>query len=266
MDLSKLYPVAGDHAIQQVIFAIDWDQPLQSSDFIAKFEATCPEILKKDFLSPKKATGITVQFTDGVQSVSHNEIAGLNFERHNSFGAITRFVSLSKENFLIGFNEYTRWAEIFAIAKQYLESAFSNDLNSLPIASFGLQYTDVFDWKSDKSLLDYECVFNKESPYLPKHALGLKDLWHSHHGYFETLGKPFNSKILDNVNINVVDNGAIRSVQITTSHRVMLNDALWGYNDHKENHYQLLDDLHQRNKRIIKEMLSKEVLERINLG
>ncbi len=132
------------------------------------------------------------------------------------------------------------------------------------ISSVGLQYNDVFHWRDSPESLDLKRVFRVGSSLVPAHIFELRDLWHSHHGYFVHQTEPVKHRLLENVNINMLEELGQRSILISTVHKAEVPD-IWSWDQLAGFIDSLMDDLHKRNKATLGNLLSEEAASMISL-
>lgn len=273
MDLKNLHPAKADHSVLQALFAIEWANPLASAAPLSRLRDANLPTVEKDFPSPQKESrgvGVIINMTDGHQALSTttgDELLAISFEKLNDIGAPVRFLSISRDRIVLGFNEYTRWQQVLDKAKVYfaeIMTALQGD--GVEFDSIGLQYTDVFNWKDKPSSLDLNHIFNQESDYVAHNLIKSKDLCHCHHGYFEnSLHQADCKKLLNNVNIEINEDDGFRKINITTTHQAKLTKNHNNYDHFSKTHEELLNELHQKNKSILINLLTDEVRKKINL-
>lgn len=269
-----LFPFAGDNSIQNVVFALEWAEPLTSGDLAGIQdirEDPNATVLRKTFsqVQGQRMLMINLDADTGIQTPVSNpkELGGVNFTRPSTsnFGAASRALNISKTNCLAVVSEYTRWARIWAEVRDWFSIVVPKIATTRPITTFGLQYTDVFLWKADPAAFDLGQIFSKTTDYLPKNVFLANALWHSHHGFFVHQQQPLPHERLDNVNVNVLENAGSRSVQIITSHKAVLTSPIWNAQEVMAALDKIMPDLHQRNKAVLDNLLTSDVKAKIKL-
>lgn len=267
MGIEKLFPYAGDNAIQNAVFALEWSNELSPRKML-EIQGSLGSMSKAlGFTKSQIQNLLTINLSDAPSVVSGGagEIGGIVFERSNALGNPVRTLNISRPQCLGIAHEYSRWNNVWKEIRTYFEAVV--ELIDVPINAIGLQYTDLFTWKGAPEDLMLNEVFNQGSLYIPPHAFSLTTLWHSHHGYFvDNPDNPY--RLLNNVNLNVLDNGGVKSIQIVTSHKAILREPCWYKKD--ENHLMDLIDntqsqLHAANKDILKDLLTEQVRQKIGL-
>jgi hypothetical protein len=179
-------------------------------------------------------------------------------------GNFTRMLQVQRGNCSIVLNEYTRWADVWGNAKKWFDIVFPVVLSGRPLVSFTLQYHDVFSWRDNPQLLDFSEVFKADSPYLPPNCYSLRSAWHSHHGFISEIGDPYPGTEIDNINITINDIGAERQVSAMLVHKLTLATPVWS-SDTATTVDSLAQILHERNKKLLREIFSESVQQKIGL-
>ena len=272
MSIENLYPFAGNHAIQNVTFAVEWSNELTSTELMqiqsvlepqlkAEFSKITPQNTQKFSFSMDAAAPGTPNFTPTF------ELSGFSYEKPSHFGNAqsARSMALSKLNLVILINDYSRWDSVWSDVKRYL-SIILPEVKNNPIHNIGLQYSDIFTWKADPKTFDSKLEFRENSAYLVSNIHNLSGLWHSHHGYIVEREHPQKHTGLDNINVNLLDNAGTRSLQIITSHRTTFSDPIWYKGDAElASISEIMAILHRGNKEIMYNLLSDDVCKKINL-
>lgn len=266
MSLSKLYPFAGNHAIQNAVFVLEWPSPLEPERIKAISELA---ELKADFPTIQQMQTLTVNINaPGIAPEHSSQIGGVHFLLQNpqQHGATVRSIQLSTQNCIVVMSEYSGWENVWAQVRKWFSTLLPLILDGRPLTGIALQYSDVFTWKDTAESLDCRKVFREGSPYLPANAVEQKNLWHSHHGWFESPAKPMPHRLLTNVNINLVDNpDTSRAVTLLTVHKAD-NFAIWGLDEANANIDEMMPILHNQDKQTLRNLLSDDVLTMIGLA
>lgn len=173
------------------------------------------------------------------------------------------FVNLANNFLTIGCSDYTRWDEVWATVKEYLDF-FMPALEGNNIQEIGIEYIDEFrisdilqDWKKE--------LFRKETDFIPNHIWAKDDFWHIHQGYFLN----HEHKILNNINMNYFsDDKMSHKVVIQTHHKTTCTNLI-----HITNNVSdvicaiepIIEQNHLLNKEVMCNLLSSEICKRIQL-
>lgn len=268
MSAEKLYPYAGDHAIQTVAFALEWQGDLNTNALLA-VQKLAPKL--KEFLPDhqlQNVVSINFEAAQAARSKVTEDVGSVVFSRPTYLG-IPRSMTVSRQNCVVIVPDYTRWDTVWAEVQQYLALVWELITKHKPITAIGLQYTDLFHWRADPNELDLREVFLTDTPFLPTNVFDKKGLWHSHHGYLDQYEEPIKHARLENINVTMLETAGERSIQVLTSHKVTLAEPLWKATKSGQKGPELvaeiLQDLHGSNKEILKKLLSQEVCKKINL-
>jgi uncharacterized protein (TIGR04255 family) len=271
MALDDLAPCSGAHAVQSAVFAIEWTNPLPQ-DALSHIRAAYDQSkeLKRQFpAAPQEQRILSVLIDQAAGAVSpqtvssSGECIGYKFTKQSNISPL-RTLQITKDSSLYVVQDYTRWKSVVSdVLLAYSE--VSEFLVETPVASLGLQYTDVFHWRADPEHLNLAEVLNHESGLIPTSGLDRKGLWHSHHGYLEDRTDPADHSALENVNVDIVDNGGQRSVAIVTSHQARLNRPLYDAESLRSSLQSFYEYLHNQNKALLGRLLTSEVKRKIKL-
>lgn len=267
MSLHGLYPFAGNHAIQSAVFAIEWPTELTEID-LRKLRPVV-DSLRSDFPNIQEQRLVTLNVTPGVAQSNEARVealGGFMLTRPSTLlTGTSRTMALNRSSCVINLSDYTRWDKALSDVQRYLNvllPAIDRPLNVL-----GLQYLDVFMWRDKPEKLNLSEVFRAESKFLPANVFALPGLWHSHHGYFDDAAEPVLCRQLDNINVSRAENEGGHLIQVLTSHRINFAELLWDKTANKgETIVTLLERMHDRNKEILKDLLSPAVQELVQLN
>lgn len=270
MAIDSLYPYAGDHAVQNAIFVVEWAEPLKvevlsaANKLANKFKNLGLSYVQHQHaleLKLEQSSGVAAQPTAGSKQV----LNAIVFARPAGVGEITRSVTLSRQNCMIAIPDYTRWVDVFKDVEAYLKIALEEIATQRPLTVIGLQYNDVFNWKDNPSELNLHEIFSDKA-FIPPSAFEQKGLWHLHHGYLANHELPVPYAGLENINVDMLDTAGERMIQIVGSHRATLREPMW--QSHLKNKPRMLEmftSLHNANKLMLSKLLTKQVCEKIRL-
>ena len=219
MSVERLYPFAGDHAIQSAVVVAEWadlggSKPLSSDNLQNMEKESTPRLTQLGLTHHEQLNVLELKMSAG-QPSSHTSSAfgGFKASRSTSGGDEQRSVVVARENCIIQINDYTRWADAVRDIREYLNVLLPRIGQHAPIRHLTLQFNDVFLWKAPPEELIMTEVFKPGTKWLPDHVFGLHDLWHSHHGYFADKWEPCRFQQLDNVNVSRAVVDGVHSVQ-----------------------------------------------------
>jgi uncharacterized protein (TIGR04255 family) len=267
MSINQLFPYAGDHAIQSVAFALEWNQQPLTAAELQDIRTLHPELIKA--LPIVNETRMLTINTENQQvqsfSPSAGELSGVHFNKPGPAGGIARSLQVSRGSCIAIINDYTRWNNVWADVQEWFNLVTEMVLKGRSISSISIQYTDVFNWRADPDTIVLKDILQTGSKYLPSNIFSAKSLWHAHHGYFETILEPVECQILENINVSLVDNGQ-RSISILTVHKANLVKPIWDKSELQGVLIPLMQNLHERNKLVLKDLLTDGVQAKIKLS
>ncbi|MFM0270898.1 TIGR04255 family protein [Paraburkholderia aspalathi] len=266
----NLKPYSDKHAIKNVVFALEFSQPVQS-DFLRSIrEGKVSEQLEKELPRVIEQKSLVFNFANFGTNLNvpvggtPQPLGGISYDRLRPNGEAEWAVTINQMMILVTCGQYSRWAGIWPQLKSFLLALLPDVLTVTSIGVVGLQYLDEFSSivrKEDFTLGD---LFVANSEFLPSNLVKSRGQCHSHHGYFEDVEQPVSGKILTNINVDVVEQPSRMVVAITGSHRCTPVTPLAGMVAEEL----LRDDgivtriwekLHQCNKRILGDILTPEV-------
>lgn len=269
MTIESLYPYAGNHAVQNAIFVVEWSDPLRAEDL--KGVSKLANRFKTLGLSHvQHQLGVEIKLEHGVGAptsgpVGTQTLNAITFARPAAVGEISRSVTVSRQNCMIAIPDYSRWNQVFEDVTAYLKVVLDDIAPKKSLSVIGIQYNDVFNWKDHPSELNLRDVF-RDDGFIPVNAFEQKGLWHVHHGFMDRRDLPVPYACLQNVNVDMIDAAGERVIQIVGSHRATLGESLW--QSHMKNKSVMLEvfaALHQANKQMLQKLLTKQVCEKIRL-
>lgn len=270
MSLEYLIPINESHAIQSVVFALEWQGQL-TAHALTEIEKLSPK-LKPHFpdsaVQKMRTLSISATLDSAIQNQPFGEeqVHGVTFQRIGKFGTVESQLNVTRSNCIVLLSTYERWKPTLETVMRYFKIVLPVILKEKSISTVSLHYEDIFTWKDDASKLILSEVFKHDSPYLASNIFGQKDLWHCHHGYIiESLGD-IQGKCLDNINVSLVDNQNDREIRISTTHQVTLSSPLrMATKDYLQSIEKVQNILHDHNKEILGKLLTKEVCAKIKL-
>ena len=273
MSIEHLYPFAGDHAIQSAIVVVEWGAPdgsgLLTADRVVDIQKTAqPQLAALGLSHSEQIHVMELQFGNSAATAQPaSSLGGFKASRTSSEGTELRSLVLARERCIIQINDYTRWAQARLDIRQYLNIVLPLVGSTIPVRQINLQFNDLFWWRSSAENLEMAEVFKVNSTWLPQHVFGLKTLWHSHHGYFESHVRPCGFMQLDNVNVSRALLNGVESIQALIAHRANLVNPIWINDPCPEGHavVEILDKFHDDNKRVLAALFTENVLRKIKL-
>jgi len=258
----SLFPFAGAHAVQSAAFALEW--PVELSDSEMSAIAIAHDKLKASLPASSPIQTLTFQLIGNQPGVANTAPSGYLFSRPGGNGA-ARMLEVQKNRLIGQINDYTRWESVWKEVKGWFDVVGPILGDKRQITHVGLQYNDVFYWRDKPETLDLSAVFRTDSPLLPPGVFKQTGLWHSHHGYLLDQTSPTPHRLLENVNVNMLEELGQRSILITTVHKAEFPELV-GWQNLTTCLDELMAELHKRNKAILTDLLSVEAADKISLN
>jgi uncharacterized protein (TIGR04255 family) len=267
MSIDALHPVAGNHAIQGAAFVFQWPIPLEQTNL--DLVRTYTEQLKAWFPLVQEQKTVSIEIGEqGVRNQQEAGISGLKFlQPAPALGpaAIARAISVTKEQLVINVNDYTRWDEAWPRVAEWLGIILPGILIGRPINAAILQYTDQFEWRADPADMVKAEIFRDDSQYLTRRVFDTQGFWHVHQGFVDSRNEPLVHELIENVNVNMAESNTRRVITLFTSHHAVLQNPIWDAATVIDQLAVLMDDLHERNKDVMKDIFTEAVCQKINL-
>lgn len=264
----SIVPLNSEHAVRSVSFVCELGanlSPEKIKEIISYYDNSTE--LRKIFPKKTAAQGASIYFSQhGVDVNNSGDINQVILERIGTDGS-TEF-GLSLQGNIINFNsnQYSRWASVSQEAFAILSQFVSLVLPAPGISVFGLQYVDEFIVTGEINSFRPSMLFEPGSKILPANVSERTGPWHNHTGWFSDDNTEQHDKLLHNLNINVIPQHEKVIVQIIGAHRYILSNPIANIDDDctvMTNKFQIMHDV---NKALLRELLSKQALEEIHLG
>jgi uncharacterized protein (TIGR04255 family) len=272
---NEFKPLHEAHAIERVLFVIQFQSPLSNDEFTKLLDIK--DTLKADLPIQTDIKSLTLSFnaTDPTESTQSETPSGFLLQSLAKDGSIESELRVEPAAVIYRTDKYTRWDEVWLEAKKYLDLMVPIYTSSVSIKAISLNFTDKFIWNGADSNCDPKVVLKTDSDYLCPHIFSSSNLWHSHTGVF--IRDDEKTKRLVNVNVECIDEhreinegGTRRAIAILTI--VTDNFDQDGYEKTDiipEGHINFIDEhmqsLHVYGKKIFSNIVNDEMCKRINL-
>ena len=274
---SKLYPVAGRHAVQSAAFVINFSTNLEVEKVSEESVSAMRDALKDRLPNFEGVKTFTFQ----VGAVPPNpsagpQPAGWQLAKVGDNVALNgnpfkRVLGIQSAQFSVVENDYDRWAGfrdlLMACITASKDVAFQD---GRPVRDIALAYQDVFVWRDDPKAAGAEVLFRDDSPYLPRNVFEVGSAYfHNSHGFISVDSVVDGATLVENVNVARSpnpENGGFDHFIINTEHRLSFNTPLYGFEAARSVIEPVIEELHTRNKRKLNELLVDGVQKMIKLG
>ena len=229
--IGQFEPIHAAHAIEQVVFVLQFDRALTSDAFALATESAIQFNTDEDLpaLIPIEIPRVTFSFGIAGGNVQQTQPSGTTLgiilRRTAPNGAIAKELRVEPHAITFITSLYTRWDTIWAQANTYFNALIPKYIAGQANATgIHLNYLDKFVWNGDINNCNQNLLLRPGSNYLCPNVFGVDDLWHSHTGAFIRVDNKV--KRLLNINVDCLDEnrpeGLRRVVAVTT----VLSDQL----------------------------------------
>lgn len=265
-DSLAVIPASGKHAIEVMAFAIELDSPF-AAPVLEAVESCYDQDAQLKGQLPFKETLPNIAITVNPKSQSvHMGNNGLRFSKKEE-EKVTWIVDVRQNVLSVNCFDYSRW-QVARDAAAAIITPFLGVIREqgLSMVAVGLQYKDVFRISTTNVSQAAQLLFKERTDWLPHHALRQETAWHVHQGWFSEASHGRQTLNLLSVDA-VIENDTVCAFNIIGQHRLLsqmvgrteqvpliLEDVVPGW-----------DKLHQVNKIVLHDLLSKAVAQQIGL-
>jgi len=268
-------PLHAAHAIEQVVFVVQFDPPLDEPQLLEIREAALQFKSEKDLPGQMEIQEIAIAFGAPGAAAPPPRMPtgpGLVLMSTGRDGTVQNELRVERASLTFRTTLYSRWDAVWVQARRYFESMLPKYVQYSQISAVSLNYVDKFVWSGTLDQCSPNLMLLPRSKYVCPHVFEVTEFWHSHTGKF--IRTDTHTKCLLNVNVDYLDeiNGVDtrRVVAITTVLTDMLNQL--GYSPTrvaKDNALHFVDErmqkLHAFGKEVLGDIVSPEMSKRIAL-
>lgn len=207
---TRFEPIHEAHAIEQAAVTLQFGRPIDAVSFKNAVDAFRQRYAVGDeavLPGDVQIQQATFGFQIGNPAFAQPNQAGLSmghmFNRTSPAGVVEKDLRLDNSSIVLRTSVYSRWAELAADAKGFLEVLLPFYGDPLPIASLGYSVVDKFIWKGPAGQCNPQLLLRPQSKYVCPHIFNEPDMWHSHTGVF--LKEDASTKRLLNLNVDCLD-------------------------------------------------------------
>lgn len=205
-------PIHDAHAIEQVVFNLQFDRPVDDVIFLEAGKAA--EQFLPELPGRNKTQALT--FQPGALPVPNS---GILFRKVAPDGATENELRVDRNSLSFRTTLYSRWDAIWSQANKYFNALIPIYAAQARLIGISISYIDKFEWQGDLTACRPSLLLRAQSRYLCPHVFDAKDFWHSHTGAFIRVDN--NTKRLLNINVDYLDESRLdevrRIVAITTA-------------------------------------------------
>lgn len=211
-------PIHAAHAIEQVVFALQFDRPIEDAMFAEVRKAA--EQFKSELPGQIEIQGFALMLTTAGPVPN----AGFLFRRVAPDGTVENELRVDNSSVTFRTMLYTRWDAVWSQASKFFKALVPIYATQVRISGISINYVDKFAWSGNLTACKPSLLLRAESKYLCPHVFEAKDFWHSHTGAFIRVDN--NTKRLLNVNVDYLDENRSGEVSRVVAITTVLTDQL----------------------------------------
>lgn len=265
--MNEIQTARPNHAIEIMAIGLDFSHAIDNQ-LLGKLVSLYDDdpVLQAHLPKKQNVRALSVNIRVDEQDISTDDasesIGGCDFYSTDDNGNISWSVSVRQNFIACNCRAYDRWDEVKAVTLQLL-TPFIQVLQSenIEISSIGLQYLDVLHI-SEASFPSFNtAIFSQGSKHLAKSIFENEGVWHAHNGWFEI--EDGQKRFLNSFDLDVVEVEGHEKCQVRLNghHKYIATSSTELY----ANITKTLDALHEKNKKLLCDVLSRNVLDMINL-
>lgn len=262
--MPKFKPLGDDHAIETVAIELTLKEPM-ADELLYAVDGQYRSELKKILPAREQLYSVEMRMKDGRPSVRETPKKAFEYAYIAPDGAPIRVLRLEENTIRIERHDYSRWKQIKQWATGLLTPVLGVVLEKNSVTRVGVHYTDVF-LNSPASPEDPAVLFREDTDLIPERVFHRSKAWHAHAGYIDDSEREEFDHVLERFQVNSTTGKEAR-VTISASHIAMADEGIQGLLIENESTLlnEILEELHQRNKCLLRDMLSDWAQVAINL-
>lgn len=215
-------PVHAAHAIEQVVFVLQIDIPLDDEQLGKARKAAMQFKTEADLPGQADLQGFSFSIGPAGTPPIPSILAGLVLHRTGPTGTPEKELRIERTSLTFRSTLYTRWDAAWSQARCYFGALLPIYVEKARVSGISLNYQDKFIWNGNPTECSADQLFRLDTIYLSPHIFKAKDLWHSQTGAFASAGDSI--KRLFNVNVHSVDENQNDQLRRTISITTILTD------------------------------------------
>lgn len=261
--LDKLYPIAGNNAIETAAIALSWGGPRDDRLF-APFLEWEAELAPQGYSAPEVIRAFEVALSPGGLDSRSSVKAGYTFAKKSSHGVPLREVTIRDNQFLFTVRDYSRWANFLADAEKVLTRLMELlAKQGKEITLVSLQYQDKFLWRDMENAFPTKLAL-KPSGFVPLDTFANSPQWHSNQGFFVPPAGKDLAQRLDNINLSLTVENHVPTLGVLMVHQYG-PISISGEKLASATLRPLLEAAHAANKDYVAKLLADELCKKISL-
>lgn len=257
-------PINSTNAIDAAAFAVVFDRSFTDQEQ-NKF-LVLQKTFEKELPNFSRGAVFGAKFENNKIINQESKEVGVKLQRIEPNGKVGWSLHVMEDQIVISCNAYDRWSKVWGKVDKYLKSTVDLlNLDTISVSAIVLQYVDRFTENSNVKYSAHN-VFDDKTKFLTPHSCDVGKLWHVHQGWFED--KAEKEKILHVLNLGTTEDS--KKILTTINHSLQLQfldeskPAKKIFNS-KNEYQKTFVDLHEKNKKILRELLNSKQLKAIDL-
>ena len=214
------------------------------------------------------------------------QLNGFTFDSLEPNGNIERSITLADGKLSVTRADYETWDNTWGEVRDILLLMLPVLLERSAVIGFHLQYHDRFVWDGAGADFHADMVFRSNSQWLTPKVFEAKELWHSHHGFFEYRMQPHKHQLLNVLEAKLSPlqstgrgSGTELAADVKLNHRVYhgveraggrpeaakTREEIFGATDHIGLIDAYMEEMHRENKRILAQLINDRMCDQIGL-
>ncbi len=253
------------NAIDSAVFMLKFNREFSFEE--NKAISGVAEVLKNDLPHANELKRFILNIGANAEKQSGEvETSGLSLQRFKPDGTPVWELTVVRDSIVATCRAYSSWTDEKEMAIKFIKVVLhllehSDNL----INGVILQITDRFI-ETASGNYNIENVFNKGSPYLTRNSLTQGPFWHVFQGWFDGPSDVIQGQCLNVLNISTnVTREYVSNIEHSVQYRMNELKETVSYSQNTGSLSSIFDELHEKNKTVIKELLCNEQLEAIGL-
>lgn len=269
--MAEYLPYSNSHSIQEMHVALHLHHEFDQVD-IESIRSDVEPSLREQLPRSTEIHGgsVTLDLTNpGIQPQVGASLQGFQFSNVRGDGKPAQTLDFTRNLISVRVQEYSNWDSVCAACMEYITAVVVplQQLSRNPVMACSLRFIDryTFNGATDQANADQLFIRNK---HIAEQCFEAGSLWHCHTGWFDAIEA---GRVLNHLNItsSVIDQSA--TVIIDHQATVHLNtprhssEAIFAPPQQGFGLSSMLNNLHEKNKEVLKSMLRSDLLSKIGL-
>ncbi|WP_165790921.1 TIGR04255 family protein [Pleomorphomonas carboxyditropha] len=195
-------PAHEAHAIERANFSLFFQEEIPAKALNGAVDSITEKVLSLGFAPVVPPPPNNVFVVNIGSAVVQPQVEGRGFQLNRS-GELIEELIFQKGFIAYSTTRYTRWKDVIGRIADLISPVAEKYISISNVMSLKLEYYDRFVFEGEPGLADFGGALSAGSKYLPEFYRDMKDLWHSHVGYFVPAKGGY--KRLININVDALD-------------------------------------------------------------